>query len=385
MTSSSRRLAADDVLLIEGQAALDDLLREVRDEPLVALDTEAASFHRYHDRVYLLQLSTRRRTAVIDPLAVERLDPLGSLLADPGVEIVFHDADYDLRLMDRQYGFRARGLFDTRVAAQLLNEPGVGLAALLDRHLGVRLDKKYQRADWSARPLRPGMLDYAATDTHYLPELRDILRERLREKGRLAWAEEEFALLERVSWGPPEDGAPAFLRLKGARALRGRALAILRELWEWREATAERLDRAAFRILNNESILAMAQAPPAEPGELRKIPGISGDLAARRGAEILEAVRRGLAVPERDWPRIPRGPRRVPDPAFDERVKRLKEARGRLVAVLDLPPGVICPNGTLEEMARRLPRDPAELAEIPAMRKWQAEVCGTALLEALGD
>ena len=121
---------------------------------------------------------------------------------------MFHDADYDLRLLDREYGFRATNLFDTRIAAQLLNEPGVGLAALLERYLGVRLDKRFQRADWSARPLSPGMLEYAAADTRHLPELRDILRGQLRERGRLTWAEEEFGLLRRCAGARPK-GSPA--------------------------------------------------------------------------------------------------------------------------------------------------------------------------------
>src|SRR5690349_17551147 len=162
-------------------------------------------------------------------LALETLAPLGRVLADSDTEIVFHDADYDLRLLDREYGFHARHVFDTRIAAQLLNEPGVGLAALLEKYLGIHLDKRFQRADWSARPLSPGMLDYAASDTRHLPELRDLLRSALDARGRLDWALEEFALLEDIRWAPG-DQEPGYLRLKGAKALKGRELAILREL-----------------------------------------------------------------------------------------------------------------------------------------------------------
>ncbi|HEX2218790.1 MAG TPA: ribonuclease D, partial [Gemmatimonadales bacterium] len=230
--------------IIRTGAELVALADRLRREPLLAMDTEAASFHRYVDRVYLLQISSREETAVVDPLATGGLDPIGELLSDPAIEIVFHDADYDLRLLHREYGFTARHLFDTRIAAQLLNEPGIGLAALLEKYLGVRLDKRFQRADWSARPLSPEMLEYAASDTRYLPQLRDILRERLRECGRLEWAEEEFALLEDIRPTPADQVEPGRLRLKGAKALRARELAILRELWQWREAAARRADRA---------------------------------------------------------------------------------------------------------------------------------------------
>ncbi len=369
--------------LIRTGAELAALADRLRREPLLAVDTEAASFHRYIDRVYLLQVSSREETAVVDPLATGGLDPIGELLSEPGIEIVFHDADYDLRLLHREYGFTARTLFDTRIAAQLLNEPGIGLAALLEKYLGVRLDKRFQRADWSARPLSPEMLEYAASDTRYLLQLRDILRERLRERGRLEWAEEEFALLEDIRPTPADQVEPGWLRLKGAKALRGRELAILRELWEWREATARRADRATFRILNNEPMLAMAKNPPREMATLKAIPGVSSDQAERRGRDLLAAVRRGLELREDDLPRLTRPPRRVPDLAFEERLERLKTARNRLAQEWDLPAGVVCPNGTLEAIARADPKTIAGLGAVAELRRWQLREFGAELLKAL--
>ena len=213
------------------------------------------------------------------------------------IEIIFHDADYDLRLLQRQYGIRAARLFDTRIAAQFLNEPGIGLAALLEKHLGVVLNKKYQRADWSARPLSPEMLAYAATDTHHLPVLRDLLRSQLESRGRLAWVEEEFGILEGVAWAPVDVSEPSYLRLKGAKALKGRELALLRGLYDWREATARRLDRASFRILNNEPLFAMAKVPPRTLEELQRVRGVGPETIARRGGEILDAIERSDGHP----------------------------------------------------------------------------------------
>jgi ribonuclease D len=371
------------VRLIQSQAELEHLFQRLKGEPLLAVDTEAASFHRFHDRIYLLQLSSRHETAVVDPLAVTSLAPLAAALADPGVEVVFHDADYDLRLLNLEYGFGTTNLFDTRVAAQLLNEPGVGLAALLEKYLGVKLDKRYQRADWSARPLSPEMLQYAAADTHHLPALRDLLREQLRERRRLEWAEEEFALVTGVRWSPPETAEPAYLRLKGAKALPGRGLAVLRELFEWRDQLARRTDKAAFRILNNEPMLAMAKAPPADQAELRAVRGIGGEQAERRGREILAAVQRGLAVPEADLPRVERAPRRPADLVYEARLERLKAARNLLAAQYELAPGVLCPNGTLEAIARINPASVEKLAEIPELRRWQLREIGGGLLAAL--
>ena len=370
------------IRLIQSQAELDSLFQRFTHEPLLAVDTEAASFHRFHDRVYLLQLSSRLETAVVDPLAVDNLAPLAAVLADPSIEIVFHDADYDLRLLGLEYGFRATNLFDTRIAAQLLNEPGVGLAALLEKYVGVTLDKRFQRADWSARPLSPEMLEYAAADTHHLPALRDLLRERLREQGRLEWAQEEFALATEARRSPDAE-EPGYLRLKGAKALPGRALAVLRELHQWRDQLARRTDKAAFRILNNEPMLSMAMSPPQDLAQLKAIRGIGTEQAERRGQEILAAVQRGMSVPEAQLPRVERPPRRPPDAAYEARLERLKAARNLLATQYNLAPGVLCPNGTLEAIARLNPTAVEELAQLPELRKWQLREIGDALLTAL--
>lgn len=371
--------------LIQTPEELEALAARLRREPLLAVDTEAASFHRYYDRIYLLQISSRTETAVVDPLAVGTLEPLQAPLAAPEVEILFHDADYDLRLLDREYGFRATHLFDTRIAAQLLNEPGVGLAALLEKHFGLRLDKRFQRADWSARPLSPAMLEYAAADTRHLPALRDILREQLRERGRLEWAQEEFDLLEQIRGGPADGAEPGWLRLKGAKALRPRELAVLRELWEWREGVAQRADRATFRVLNNEPLLLMARQPPGDLAALRSVPGIGGEQAERRGKEILAALRRGLELPDEELPRLTRAPRRPADPAYEARLERLKQVRNQLAAKYELAPGVLCPNGTLETIARVHPATVDELATVAELRRWQLREIGKDLLAAVNE
>lgn len=375
----------DDTRLVETEPQLRALLRTLDDEPVLAVDTEAASFHRYQDRIYLIQLSSRRETAIIDPLAVQDLAPLGRLLADRQREIVFHDADYDLRLFDLQYQFRPNRIFDTRIAAQFLNEPGIGLAALLEKYLGVTADKKYQRADWSARPLKAEMLAYAAMDTRHLIEVRDLLHARLDEKRRLAWVAEEFETLESVRYtaGEEKEKGDAWLKLKGARTLTPRGLAVLRELYRWREQTARRLDRAAFRVMNNEPILAMAETPPRTADELARVKGVGREITERRAAEVLAAIERALALPDDKLPKYPRPPRHKPDPVYEERLERLKAARNALAREYDLQPGVLCPNGTLEAIARAAPASVAELRRIPEVRKWQAAEFGERLVEVV--
>jgi ribonuclease D len=227
------------------------------------------------------------------------------------------------------------------------------------------------------------MLDYAAADTRYLPELRDILRERLRECGRLEWAEEEFSILSANPRTPVEAEEPAYLRLKGAKALGRRELAVLRELVQWREELARRTDRAAFRILNNEPMLLMAKSPPRDLDGLRAIRGIGQEQLERRGKDLLAAVERGLAIPDSDLPRVERPSRRPPDAAYEARLERLKVARNGLAERYQLAPGILCPNGTLEAIARINPSTLEQMSEIREMRRWQLREFGAVLLNAL--
>jgi ribonuclease D len=348
----------------------------------IALDTEGASFHRFVDRIYLLQLSTRERTAIIDPIPIGRPPALGRILEDPSIEIVFHDADYDLRLLQQDYQWQVRNIFDTRVAAQLLGLRAFGLAALLERYFGVKLDKKHQRADWSMRPLTQGMLDYAAQDTIHLLELRDRLERELERAGRLDWAREEFSLIEGTRWADGDDGN-AFLRMKGARDLSRRELAVLRELVQWRDGVAAQLDRATFRIVGNEQLLEIAKRQPASPDLLTSIKGVPRGMIESRGREMTDAVARGLAVPENALPKFPKAPRWDRDPEFDVRVAALKTVRDAAAARLDLDPGVLCARDRLEAVARKNPSSPEELAGVRELRAWQRGVLGEDFLKAL--
>jgi len=367
---------------LDTTSTVDTFLASIANARTLALDTEGASFHRFVDRIYLLQLSTRERTAIIDPIPIGKPPGLGQLLEDPGVEIVFHDADYDLRLLRQDYGWLVRNIFDTRVAAQLLGIKSFGLAALLDRYFGVKLDKKFQRADWSLRPLSQGMLDYAAQDTLHLLELRDRLYQELDRAGRLEWAREEFALLEGTRWSD-EDPAAAFLRIKGARDLTRRELAVLRELAPWRDEIARGLDRATFRVLGNEQLLDIAKRHPTSRDELAAIKGMPRGLLDARAGEMLAAVQRGLAVPDADLPRFPKSARWDRDPDFESRVSALKTVRDEAAARLDLDPGVLCSRDRLEAVARKNPKSGEELESVTELRRWQRHVLGEAFTTAL--
>lgn len=348
----------------------------------IAVDTEGASFHRFVDRIYLIQLSTRATSSIIDPLAVTELDALGKLLEDPAVEVVFHDADYDLRLLHQDYGWHPTNIFDTRIAAQLIGLKSFGLAALLDQYFRVKLDKQHQRADWSMRPLTEGMLAYAAQDTAYLLALKDKLQDELQRLGRLEWAREEFARLEGTRW-QPEAAGEQFFKLKGARDLSQRELAILRELVAWRDSVAAEMDRATFRVIGNEVLLSISQTQPAVAADLGAIKGMPRAILERRGQDILAAVRRGLSVAEELLPRFPRSARWDKDAGLDSRVALLKNARDEAASRLALDPGVLCSRERLEAIGRKNPSTLAEMLEVPGVRRWHAAEMGESFLSAL--
>ena len=378
------RSTSSTTLYIDDAADADRLLSSLGTPGRLAVDTEGASFHRFVDRIYLLQISTASANAILDPLTIGKPRRLGELLESTQSETVFHDADYDLRLLFQDYGWHARHLFDTRIAAQLLGIRAFGLAALLERYLGVKLDKKHQRADWSLRPLTPGMLDYAAQDTRYLLDLRDRLKEELHAAGRWAWAAEEFARLDGTRWDEESDGL-AWMRIKGARDLTRRELAIFRELVLWRDSVARVLDRATFRVVGNETLLAIAHENPRTREALAAIRGMPRGIVESRASDVMAAIDRGLAEPDASLPRFPKAARWERDPDFDGRAARLKVVRDAAATRLSLDPGVLFSRERLEAVARANPKTPETLGLVNDVRRWQVDVLGADFLKALAE
>lgn len=372
-------------VLIDGPDDADELRHSLSTSWRIALDCEAAGFHRYSDRLSLVQLSSPDRTFIIDPLAFDISDLLKAPLEDPEVEIVMHGADFDLRLLHRDLGIRLTGLFDTQVAAALLGESSLGLAALLEKHLGVSLSKKFQRADWAKRPLPDEMLDYAASDTRHLHELAAILRRELEARGRLHWALEESRAMEDVRWSADEDEDPV-VKVKGARDLGLREVAALREALAWRDEIARDRDRAPFRVAGDPALVAAARQRPRSVDELTGIKGMNPRLARDTGGDLVKRLSRVESMPEDSLepypPRERNGPGRPP-PEVEELADRLKTARNRRADELGIDRGSLVPNAMLLEIARVRPQDENALRAIPGVRDWQVEAMGGALLAVL--
>jgi ribonuclease D len=226
------------------------------------------------------------------------------------------------------------------------------------------------------------MLDYAAQDTKHLLDLRDELKSRLEKLGRMEWAREEFDRLEGTKW-EDDDSSQAFLRIKGARDLTRRELALLRELVPWRDAVAKEVDRATFRVMGNEVLLDIARTAPKSVRELSTLKGMPRGILDRGAHAILEAVQRGLEVAEEHLPRFPRSQRWDKEQDFDDRVSKLKSVRDAAATRLNLDPGVLCSRERLEAVARKKPTRVNDLDDVPGLRRWQIGEMGEAFVRAL--
>jgi ribonuclease D len=227
------------------------------------------------------------------------------------------------------------------------------------------------------------MLAYAAQDTRYLLQLKDHMKGELKRRGRMHWAEEEFARLEGTHW-EAEDGMEGFLRIKGARDLSRRELAVLREVANWRNAVAAQLDRATFRVMGNEVLLEIARRAPKSTSELGAIKGMPKGMIERAGADIVAAIRRGMDAPEAELPKFPKGQRWNKDRDFDDKVGRLKAVRDAAATRLELDPGVLCSRERLENVARSGAKTVQDLAAVPDLRRWQIEEMGEGFVRGLG-
>ncbi|MCF6290610.1 MAG: ribonuclease D [Desulfobacterales bacterium] len=354
---------------------------ELERQKTIAVDLEADSMHRYREKVCLLQFTIPGRTVLVDPLAIPDLSPLKPVLADGGVRKIFHAADYDIRCLYRDFEIKIHGLFDTMVCCQFLGEDKVGLADILKKYFNLGLDKKYQRADWSRRPIEEGMIRYAAEDTRHLYQLAGQLEQRLREKGRLDWVAEEFVLLEQVRHN--HVSGPLFLRAKGARALKPRQLAMLEEMLQWRDREAQQRDCPLFKVLGTRQLMDLARLGPAALAEMKAIPGMAPRLVDRYGRPLLKAIDTARALPEKELPAYPAMVRRPRDPAAEARLKILKKYRARKAVELGMDPGIIINTALLEEISRNPPQDLDHLAGFPALKNWQRRILGPEILAAL--
>lgn len=328
--------------------ALQDFIHSLNQEPAFALDTESNSLHAYYERVCLIQVSTASQDFIIDPLALTDLSPLAPLMANKGIQKVLHAGDYDIACLKRDFGFEFANLFDTMLAATTLGETNLGLAALLESRFGLKLEKKFQRADWGKRPLMPAMLAYAQTDSRYLLALRDLLIPDLIATGRFETFKEDCAALALV----PAAASTHELRLchvKGAQALKPKQLGLLRELQIMRENLAKKHDKPPFKILGDRALVELAVNQPRYMEELQLLPSLTQRLVRRYGRIVLQTIAAWRSKPYSL--KLPHPPRR--DDERCNRREKLANWRKEAGKQEGLPSHVILPKDLLDTITAR--------------------------------
>lgn len=367
-------------LLIETNSDLLNTVKELRTKPKIAVDTESNSLFAYKEQVCLIQISTPITDYLLDPLCVTDLQPLAAIMEDEKIEKVFHAAEYDILCLKRDFGFKFGNIFDTRVAMRTLGIVRTGLGNVLEDQFNVKVNKKWQRANWGQRPLPLKLLDYARMDTHYLLPLRDRLEQRLIEENRWDEAKEEWERLAMYEPGESNFDTDRFWKINGARRLNPQQTAVLRELFLYREDQASRLDRPPFKVIGDKTLLEIAREMPTSSKSLVDLPGMTAGQIRRHGSGLLSAVEHGSeALP----PSRPK-PERLKEP-MASRYKKLHNWRKMKAATRKVESDVILPRDIVWEISLATPQNLNELHELMKPLEWRFRTYGEEILQLLNS
>jgi ribonuclease D len=367
---------------IESDADLENACKRMSEYAIIGVDLEADSMHSFKEKICLIQIATGDEAFLVDPFTITDFSPFVAVLENPGIIKVFHGADFDVRSLDREMGARINNLFDTEIACRFLNMRERGLAALLKAFFDVDVDKKFQKKDWSKRPLAADMVAYSVGDVEHLIALHAKLVERLNAIGRLHWAQEEFEAQARVRY-ENNHLPPFFKKVKGAGKLDNRSLAVLENLLILRMTLAEKKDVPLFKVMSNQSLLAMATARPRSVGEMVTRKMLSKRQAQMFGQSCVQAIEDAMALPHKDLPSYPKTvmPRKTPQ--VMARITALKTMREKQSEILGMEPGFLINNAALTALALENPATRADLDAMDLLRNWQKKALGDTILETL--
>ena len=363
---------------VDHKATFEKMVRDLSAQSRIAVDTESNSLHAYREQVCLIQFSTPKTDYLLDPFVLSDLSALAPLFSSPGIEKIFHAAEYDLICLKRDFGFEFASLFDTMYAARVLGYTLVGLDNMLSEKLGIKVDKRHQKADWGARPLTPAQINYARFDTHYLFQLRDMLEAELEAKGRLQLAREDFARACEVELPRDKVNGATWMRFSSRKDVSTRELTILRELCSFRDRVAEKLDRPPFKVISDETLLDIARNLPEKDVDLAGI-GLSSKQIRLWGPDLLDATRRGTVAPL-----VTRALNQRPSDAVLKRLEKLKNWRKIQAKEMGVESDVVLPKVYLNALSETPPKNISELQSQLSDSPWRYRQFGTRLLKILG-
>jgi ribonuclease D len=369
--------------IIESSSQLAQFVSQIENKKTIGVDVEADSMYHFREKVCLIQMATANINVVIDPLVIKDLSALKTIFKRSDIQKIFHGADYDVRSLYRDFKFNINNLFDTELASRFLGFPESGLEAVLKKKFAIALDKKFQRKDWSRRPLPREMIAYAAEDARYLLPLAQELITELKDRGRFSWVREECEILSKVR--PNTNGTdPLYVNFKGAGKLDQRSLAILEALLQCRREIARKKDRPLFRIIGSRPLLELAETQPTNMKQLEKAKALSPKQIGMYGKLILAAINGAMIIPKKDLPVYPRRKApRVPASAA-ERVKSLRKWRDSQAENLAMDPSLILTRSLISALAVQKPRTVSDLSRIKEIKKWQIREFGKEILKTLG-
>ena len=368
--------------VIDTAAGLEEIARSLEKEKAAAVDLEADSMYHYKEKVCLIQIATDKIFVVIDPLAIKDLSPLKPIFSNPNIKKIFHGADYDVRSLYRDFEIRINNLFDTELACRFLGIKETGLQAVLKTFFNVNVDKKYQKKDWSKRPLPKEMMAYASKDVIYLLPLARMLIHKLKKIDRMTWVLEECEDLSKVR-PVLSNEAPLFMKFKGAGRLKSRSLAVLEALLQFRKRVAEKKDRPFFKIIGNESIMKITTARPVTLRRLKNINALSNRQISMYGSGLINVVAKTLKIPDSELPVFPsQRPPVLPNGA-SAKIKALKFWRASKANALGIDPGMLCNNALITAIAVKNPGDSKSLETVKEMKNWQKQAFGNEIIRVL--
>jgi len=367
---------------IRTPAELERFVSRISQEKIIAVDLEADSMFHFQEKVCLLQMAGNGENVVIDPLEVNDLSALAPIFKDKDVCKVFHGSDYDVRSLYRDFSIEINNLFDTQLASMFMGQRETSLGAVVCNRFGIELDKRYQKKDWSQRPLPDGMIEYAASDVYHLIPLARMLMDELKQKGRLDWVKEECDYLSEVR--PMENGSdPLFLRFRGAGRLPRRNLAALEGLLQYRRKLAEKKDRPLFKVISNTALLKIATEMAQSPQAMEAARCLSAKQIRIYGKPLSAIVKKANALAEKDLPTYPRKRRPSVSPKVPERIKIIKAWRDRLADGLGLDPALLFNKALMTAIAVKKPVDRQGLRNVEGIRNWQVKAFGKEVLTVL--
>lgn len=370
--------------LISSNEELKNQCRHLETHEQIAMDLEADSMHHFKERVCLIQLADPEKHYLIDPLTITDFSPLQPICANPDIIKIFHGADFDIRSLDRDFDIKIRNLFDTEIACRFLGIQKRSLAALLKKHFNLNLDKRFQKTDWSQRPLSKQMIEYSLNDVAYLIDLAQILKKKLIDAGRFSWAMEEFELQTEVRYDGHED-MPLFMKFKGAGKMGRESLTVLESLLQLRAKIAEEKNLPLFKIISAESITALTLRKPQNMNELKQSNALSPKQITMYAERCLKAIAKGIAVSKDNMPSFPRKNILEGQQATPEKINALKNLRESLSQKTGIEPGFLMSNATIATVAAAQPSSWQELLNINGTRQWQVELLGKDVIKILNE